>query len=131
VEGFALIKQKLPDGEKGISRKEWFWMVIGALATLLALIGLNRLTETLVETAQSKAELVAPPAPPPPKPKLSPPPPSVAVIAPTTERLPTPQEKAPPVGEMLRKHARENPDAADVLTEEQIKAVEEQGGPMM
>jgi hypothetical protein len=115
-----VVQKKVPPdntGEKWGSR-DWIWMGLAMVCTWLLLTGLHRLFT-------DKA--------------VTPPPPSVPAITPT-EALQEPPAPLPPPRTFLmhdeavratvkglRERVKECPDAPDVLSEEQIKAIEKEG----
>ena len=119
----VIVNQKVisPKKEsKGMDRQDWVWVGLAVVSTWLLLTGLHRLFTDKPAPATAPAVANAP-----------------------TEVVPEPAEPAPPAPPKrtflmhdeavcltvkgLREHARECPDAPDVLSEEQIKAIEKQG----
>ncbi|MEI8140337.1 MAG: hypothetical protein WCI03_10775 [bacterium] len=115
-------KQTPPDNPgEGFARRDWIWVALAMVCTWLMLTGLHRLFS---------GQPAQPPSPP------------LAVESPK-EDLPAPEEPPTPTPPQrtfmmhdeavratvkdLREHAKECPGAPDVLSEEQIKAIENQG----
>ncbi|MEI8351110.1 MAG: hypothetical protein WCG36_02240 [bacterium] len=109
-----------PDTPEGrFAPGDWMWVGIAIFCTWLLLTGLHRLFSGAPELAASPPPSVIPP------PELQ-----------TTTEPPKPvptstymmrSEAVEATVKSLRQHAKECPDAPDVLTEEQIKVIEQTG----
>lgn len=128
-----MIKTRTPQQGSGITAREWFWMGAGALGTLIVLVVVHRTLSELIEAPatpprEAPAHIDAPvPAPPPPQP----PEPIVPVYTPSKTLPPVPKDESKLTAEMLRKHSRENPDAADALSDEEIQEIQRRGAVIM
>lgn len=107
-------KGELARNEGPDSGKDWVWIGVSLACTWLLLTGLHRLfsIKPLPET-QPPVEVVNTPVIPPSEPT-----PRVFIMHDDAVRMTV---------EELRKRAIECPDAPDVLSEEQIKAIEKDG----
>jgi len=105
------------DGE-GLSSRDWVWVGLALVCTWLMLTGMHRL-------------FGGNPAPPPPTPPAIVD--AIKPFPPALEPEPPPRvfmmhdEAVRATVESLRQHAKECPDAPDVLSEEQIRDIERQG----
>jgi len=132
------MKQTGKPENQPLSPKDWLWVALACLCTLLVCLGVRWLA-----TQTGASDDLTPSAP---SPALiaSETPPSVSedseqTFAPNT-MPPTPDESPAVVehtiphdeavrmtGEALRRHSKEDPNAPDALSEERIKAIVEQG----
>ena len=126
------MKQPVNRQDSPLSVKDCCWWVVATLcATWLAYMGVQWMATRLVAVTTPAPSVAAsvseshetPPAHPwPPLADRSEP-----FNARTVERTFSHNEAARATVENMRRHAREDPYAADVLSEERIKAIEEQG----
>lgn len=107
--------------EERFSTSDWIWAGIAVFCTWLLLSGLHRLLTKPPEATEPPILLAAPTPTPETPPPAQPPAPR-----PTSTYMMHSQAVEATV-KSLRQHAKECPDAPDVLTEEQIKVIEETG----
>ncbi|MEI6563266.1 MAG: hypothetical protein WCO42_03040 [bacterium] len=116
-----------------LGEQDWLWLALAGLCTLLVCIGANKILKPTRVSPPSTA----------PSPVVSDvsvtPPATVTELAPApawpaldtgrmaTERTIPQYEAVRMTGEDLRRHSREDPHAADALSEAAIKKIEEEG----
>ena len=105
---------------KGMDREDWVWVGLAVVSTWLLLTGLHRLLTDKPTPAPPAAVANAPA-------EVVPEPPEPAPPAPPKRTFMMHDEAVRETVKSLREHARECPHAPDVLTEEQIKTIEQQG----
>jgi hypothetical protein len=104
--------------EARLSSRDWMWVGIAALCTWLMLTGLHRLFQSKPVTAAVPTATVAQPTQPllPESPPPTPPPERKIIMH---------ADAVQATVESLRQHSKDNPEAPDALSEERIKAIEE------
>jgi hypothetical protein len=113
-------KQQPEEGSLTPAARRWVTVGLGVVCVWLMVSSLFRLlgNKSPVSSGEPISAEAIPASPPEQLPEPPPPP---------AERTMMHYEAVHATMESLRKHARENPDAPDALSEERIKALEKQG----